>query len=94
MLVDRLNALDPRTREGFRRFGWHVRAEIAEAAEWLRQARPRPAQTIVSNLFFHQFQSAAARRDAPAGRRFLAAGHRARTAALVAGRGFAAGCCG
>ncbi len=57
ILVDQLEALDPRARDGFRHFGWHVRAEIAEAAEWLRQARPQPAQTILCNLFLHQFQT-------------------------------------
>jgi hypothetical protein len=58
ILVDRLNALDPQAREGFRRSGWQVRAETAEAAAWLRQAQPRTPQTIISNLFFHQFESA------------------------------------
>lgn len=57
VLVDQLQVLDPRTCEEFRPFGWHARAEIAEAAEWLRQTRPQTAQVIISNLFFHQFQS-------------------------------------
>ena len=57
ILVDQLEVLDARARDGFRRFGWHARAEISEAAEWLRQARPQPAQTILCNLFLHQFQT-------------------------------------
>ena len=56
-LVDRLDALDPQTRDEFQRLGWRVRAEIAEAAEWLRQSPPNPAGTILSNLFLHQFQT-------------------------------------
>jgi hypothetical protein len=55
--VDRLDALDPQTRDQFQRLGWCVRAEIAEASEWLRQSPPNPAGTIVSNLFLHQFQT-------------------------------------
>jgi len=57
LLVDQLNVLEPRTGEAFRRFGWHARTEIAEAAEWLHQARPQPEQVILGNLFFHQFQA-------------------------------------
>jgi hypothetical protein len=56
-LVDRLDALDPQTRDQFQRLGWRVRAEIAEASEWLRQSPPNPTGTIVSNLFLHQFQT-------------------------------------
>ena len=56
-LVDRLDVLDPQTRDQFQRLGWHVRAEIAEASEWLRQSPPNSTGTIVSNLFFHQFQT-------------------------------------
>jgi hypothetical protein len=56
-LVDRLDALEPQTRDQFQRLGWRVRAEIAEASEWLRQSPPNPTGTIVSNLFLHQFQT-------------------------------------
>jgi hypothetical protein len=56
-LVDRLDVLDPQTRKQFNRLGWDVRAEIAEASEWLRKTSPQPAQAIISNLFFHQFQT-------------------------------------
>jgi len=55
--VDRLDALDPQTRDQFQRLGWRVHAEIAEASEWLRQSPPNPMGTIVSNLFLHQFQT-------------------------------------
>lgn len=55
-LVDRLDVLDPQTRDQFQRLGWHVHAEIAEASEWMRQSPPNSTGTIVSNLFFHQFQ--------------------------------------
>jgi hypothetical protein len=54
-LVDRLDVLDPQTREHFNRLGWHVHAEIAEASEWLRQASPPAAAAVISNLFLHQF---------------------------------------
>jgi len=76
VLVDRLNLFAPQTAERFNRLGWRVRAELSEAAEYLRPER-RPAtgfdsghtssrsetgasaqsRTIVSNLFFHQFQT-------------------------------------
>jgi len=59
VLVDRLNALDPRIVESFRGLGWRVKAELAEAAEWLRQATPGSADAVISNLFFHQFETAA-----------------------------------
>ncbi len=57
-LVDRLDALDPQTREQFNRLGWQVQAEIADAFDWLRQTSPRATTALVSNLFFHQFQTA------------------------------------
>ena len=57
ILVDRLDTLDPQTREPFERLGWTVQAEIAEAAEWLRRAAPNPARVVISNLFFHQFET-------------------------------------
>jgi hypothetical protein len=56
-LVDQLDVLDPQTREHFDRLGWRVRVEIVEATEWLRQSSPRTAETIISNLFLHQFQT-------------------------------------
>jgi hypothetical protein len=57
ILVDQLEALDPRAGDEFRHFGWQVRAEIAGAAEWLRQAQSQAAQIIIGNLFFHQFET-------------------------------------
>ena len=56
-LVDRLDALDPRTRGHFDRLGWRVRTEVADAFDWLRQSPPDQARVVVSNLFFHQFDS-------------------------------------
>jgi hypothetical protein len=56
LLVDQFNVLDPRTGGEFNRLGWDIRLEIAEASEWLRQAHDAP-QTIISNLFFHQFRT-------------------------------------
>lgn len=56
-LVDRLDVLDPQVRGHFSRLGWRVHAENAEASAWLRQAPPNPARAVVSNLFFHQFQT-------------------------------------
>jgi hypothetical protein len=57
VLVDRLNATVPETLDAFRRAGWHARLDIAEAGVWLRDAKKRPADVIVSNLFFHQFEA-------------------------------------
>jgi hypothetical protein len=59
ILVDRLQALDPQTREAFRLQGWRIRAETAEAADWLRRSRPPAPHVMLSNLFFHQFEPAA-----------------------------------
>jgi hypothetical protein len=56
-LVDRLDALDPQTYQQFKNLGWNVRAEIAEASEWLRQAPLNPNGAVISNLFFHQFEN-------------------------------------
>ena len=56
-LVDQLDVLDPQTMEQFNRLGWQVRGEIAEASEWLRRASPPAAGAVISNLFFHQFQT-------------------------------------
>jgi hypothetical protein len=56
-LVDRLDVLDPQTMGQFNRLGWQVCVEIAEAAEWLRQSSPPAAGAVISNLFFHQFQT-------------------------------------
>ncbi|HEX4349726.1 MAG TPA: hypothetical protein VH251_05045 [Verrucomicrobiae bacterium] len=55
ILVDQLKALDPQTGDEFDRLGWRVKAEVAEAAAWLRQTPLEASRTIVSNLFFHQF---------------------------------------
>ena len=57
-LVDRLDALDPQTREQFQRLGWRAHVETADATEWLRSETGalKPAKTIISNLFFHQFE--------------------------------------
>ena len=57
-LVDRLDALDPQMRGQFNRLGWQVQVEIADAFDWLRQTSPRAMTALVSNLFFHQFQTA------------------------------------
>jgi hypothetical protein len=59
VLVDRLDALDPQMADSFRRIGWRVKLELAEAAEWLRQATPHSTGAVISNLFFHQFETAA-----------------------------------
>ena len=56
-LVDRLDVLDPQTREHFNRLGWHVHAETAEASEWLRQVPPKTTGAVISNLFLHQFET-------------------------------------
>ena len=55
-LVDRLDALDLQIRGQFDQLGWRVHPEIAEATEWLRQAPAETPPTIISNLFFHQFE--------------------------------------
>ncbi len=57
-LVDRLDALDPQTCEQFKRLGWNVRAETADASAWLRQPASKTTGTVISNLFFHQFRAA------------------------------------
>lgn len=56
VLVDRLDAYDPATRAGFGRFGWRIETETAEAAQWLRNGRARPADAVISNLLLHQFE--------------------------------------
>lgn len=56
-LVDRLDAMDPWAAAQFNRLGWQVKTEIAEATDWLRRAPETTARTIVSNLFFHQFEN-------------------------------------
>lgn len=57
VLVDRLNVPDPQICEQFHSIGWQARVEIAEAIEWLRRAQPGTPQIIISNLFFHQFET-------------------------------------
>lgn len=47
-LVDRLDALDPQTCEQFKRLGWNVRAETAEASAWLRQTASS-ARGVITN---------------------------------------------
>lgn len=56
-LVDRLNTVDPQIFSQFERVGWHVRADVAEVMDWLRHNQPVGPQTIISNLFFHQFET-------------------------------------
>lgn len=56
ILVDRLEVMDPRTGAAFRRLGWRASVATAEAMEWLRLNQPGTPRTILSNLFFHQFQ--------------------------------------
>jgi hypothetical protein len=56
-LVDRLDVLDPKARGEFERLGWRVQVETAEAAEWLQQVPPDRTQAIISNLFFHHFET-------------------------------------
>src|SRR5665213_1902303 len=56
-LVDRLDVLDPQIGGQLKRLGWDVHAEIAEAAEWLRQPSSAAATAVIGNLFFHQFQT-------------------------------------
>ena len=53
-LVDRLDVVDSQVRERFGHFGWRIRAEVAEAVEWLRQAPPKTAGIVLSNLLLHQ----------------------------------------
>jgi hypothetical protein len=55
ILVDRLRVADGEVGGRFERAGWRARVELAEAGEWLRRAERVPAQTVISNLFFHQF---------------------------------------
>ena len=57
-LVDQLDALDPQTHGQFNRLGWRVHAETAEASEWLRKSSPNTSGAVISNLFFHQFETA------------------------------------
>ena len=58
MLVDRLNAVALETLEEFRQTGWQARLELAEAMAWLRSPKARTLEVIMSNLFFHQFETA------------------------------------
>lgn len=55
ILVDRLRVADGAVGGQFERAGWRARVELAEAGEWLRRAEAETGQTVISNLFFHQF---------------------------------------
>lgn len=57
ILLIRLDTVDAEVRDELHRLGWRARVEIAEAARWLRQSPAGTPQTIISNLFFHQFQT-------------------------------------
>lgn len=57
LLVDRLDVLDPQIWEQFERLGWRARGEIQEAGAWLRRSPTGERQSIISNLFLHQFET-------------------------------------
>jgi hypothetical protein len=57
ILVDRLRVAHGEVGGQFERAGWRARVEQAEAGEWLRRAERMKGQTVISNLFFHQFRA-------------------------------------
>jgi len=59
ILVDQVDTLAPEIFGRFQKASWTVRLEISEAARWLRQTRSASHQCVISNLFFHQFETAA-----------------------------------
>ena len=75
-LVDRLDALDPQTRDQFQRLGWHIHAEIAEASEWLRKSPPNPAGRHCQQFISPPISNRAARRNVSAGGEIREPGHR------------------
>jgi hypothetical protein len=57
-LVDRLDVLEPATRDEFASLGWQIDLAIADATEWLSGGDPFAGGTIIANLFLHQFTDA------------------------------------
>jgi spermidine synthase len=55
ILVDKKNALTPRTRDGFGALGWRLETAIADVFDWLQKSEAM-ADIIIANLFLHHFQ--------------------------------------
>jgi SAM-dependent methyltransferase len=58
-LLDRLDLLADETRNEYRKLGWEVSVECADAADWLAARRGPPYDLCFANLFLHHFDGAA-----------------------------------
>ena len=58
VLLDRLNVLSPRTRQGFAALGWRTDILEAEALDWLKHPAAPPCDVMLANLFLHHFTEA------------------------------------
>jgi hypothetical protein len=75
-LVDRQDAVNPATREGFAALGWRLRLVTGDVFEWLEAAPGERHDLLWANLFLHHFAGLALQR--------LLRGVAARSTAFVA----------
>ena len=54
-LVDCKDAVAEKTRSDFAALGWNVRSATMDVFDWLRMSNGAPADTMIANLFLHQF---------------------------------------
>ena len=57
-LLDRVDLVSRRTRDGYRALGWRLSVERAEAAAWLSDLPDPPFDLCIANLFLHHFEVA------------------------------------
>jgi hypothetical protein len=58
-LLDRIDLLSARTREGYRELGWNVTVERADALAWAAAPRSVRYDLCLANLFLHHFEAPA-----------------------------------
>jgi hypothetical protein len=75
-LIDRGNAINSSTREGFLMLGWKLRVVTRDVFDWLDETPPVPRDLLIANLFLHHFAGDALTR--------LLSGIAERSAAFVA----------